>query len=228
MATYTIEAIDTGGNVVATATVTATGTTNLGTPFAVFGSPFDPNSVDYVGDGDYTFRAFTPETGAYTIVTLTAPAIMTAPTLTGGTESASLTLGPAPDDGGDPIIRYDYEVTDSADAAFAAPVEQGMQTPANLGTVINVSPLTPDNYISRQRAVNSIGTGDWSPASAAATVTAEATVTTVATRSGAESITFDPIATSDLWTTERSGAGSITFTLADATVTGQRTTTLEA
>lgn len=225
MATYTIEAIDTGGNVVATATVTATGTTNLGTPFAVFGSPFDPNSVDYVGDGDYTFRAFTPETGAYTIVTLTAPAIMTAPTVTAGTESASLTLGPAPDDGDDPIIRYDYEVTDSADTAFAAPVMQGMQNPANLGTVINVSPLTPDNYISRQRAVNSIGTGDWSPASAAATVT---TVTTVATRSGAGSITFDPIADADLWIAERSGAGSITFTAGDAAVTGQRTTTLEA
>lgn len=56
MPDYTIQALDTEGTVVASTTVTATGTTDLGTVASLFPSL----------SGDHTFRAITPETLVYT------------------------------------------------------------------------------------------------------------------------------------------------------------------
>jgi hypothetical protein len=99
-----------------------------------------------------------------------APAQMSAPTLAGGTNAATLTLAAPPHDGGSAITSYAYEVTTAADAGFASPVAQGTQTPANRGTPISLDPLTAGDYIARSRAINAIGSGAWSAASPVATV----------------------------------------------------------
>ena len=105
------------------------------------------------------------------VVADTPPAQMSAPTLTGGAESATLTLAtPAPDDGGSAITLYNWEV-DAASGDFSSPILTGSQSPGNLGSSITVSPLTAGDYKARSWAVNAEGAGTPSAASADATVT---------------------------------------------------------
>lgn len=119
--------------------------------------------------GEYGVSALSAETIA--TVSATIPAQMSAPTLVGGVEEATLTLAAAPADGGSTITSYGYEV-DVAAGDFSSPVAQGTQTPANLGNPINLSPLAAGDYKARSRAINAVGNGAWSAASADATVTA--------------------------------------------------------
>ena len=102
----------------------------------------------------------------------TVPAQMSAPALTGGDESATLTLAtPAPNDGGSTITLYTWEV-DAASGNFSSPVLTGSQSPGDLGNPIDVSPLTGGDYKARSWAVNAEGAGTPSPASAEETVSA--------------------------------------------------------
>ena len=104
----------------------------------------------------------------------TVPAQMSAPTLTGGAESATLTLAtPAPDDGGSTITLYSWEV-DAASGDFSSPVLTGSQAPGNLGSSITVSPLTAGDYKARSWAINAEGAGTPSAASAETPVTSGA------------------------------------------------------
>jgi len=112
------------------------------------------------------------ETVAANLTPSTVPAQMSAPTLTGGAEGATLTLAtPAPDDGGSAITLYNWEV-DAASGDFSSPVLTGSQSPGNLGTAITISPLTGGDYKARSWAVNGEGAGIPSPASTEETVSA--------------------------------------------------------
>ena len=111
------------------------------------------------------------ETVAANLTPSTVPAQMSAPALTGGDESATLTLAtPAPDDGGSTITLYTWEV-DAAAGDFSSPVLAGSQSPGGLGNPIDISPLTAGGYKARSWAVNAEGSGDPSAASSEATVT---------------------------------------------------------
>ena len=108
------------------------------------------------------------------IVSATVPAQMSVPALTGGDESATLTLAtPAPNDGGSTITLYTWEV-DAASGDFSSPVLTGSQSPGDLGNPIDVSPLTGGDYKARSWAVNAEGSGNPSAASSEATVTSAA------------------------------------------------------
>jgi len=114
------------------------------------------------------------ESVAANLTPSTVPAQMSAPTLTGGAESATLTLAtPAPDGGGSAITLYNWEV-DAASGDFSSPVLTGSQSPGDLGNTINISPLAGGDYKARSWAVNAEGPGNPSAASSEATVTSGA------------------------------------------------------
>lgn len=163
-----------------TAPITITGTLTLdgvdvtgdmsGSDYTI---PTDAGAVDLVWS-EVASNGVTPNASQSVTRTVsedTVPAQMLAPTLTGGTEQADLDLAAAPDDGGSAITSYEYEV-DEAAGDFSSPVAQGTVTPANRGNTINISPLTAGDYKARNRAVNAIGNGDWSAATADETVSA--------------------------------------------------------
>jgi len=130
MATYTIEALDDQGEVVASVDVVATGPGSLGTVDSIF------TGGNALLAGDYTFRALTPETGVYEVAII-APTIIASDSLSGRTLTISVdsTTGtPAPTTaltaltlGGVNVLGdetgtgpWSYEVPDSEDSQTVA------------------------------------------------------------------------------------------------------------
>lgn len=130
--------------------------------------------IDSVDDLPYTFtlRAtnavdFDPQTISGTVLG-NLPLPLLAPTLTGGTGTLDLSFADVAGNSTRGIVGYFYEITLAADTLFAAPVYTG-----TLGSVVTVelTGVAAGDYIGRVLASNMLDDGDFSPASASATVT---------------------------------------------------------
>ena len=141
-------------------------------------------------------------------VGITPPDKMTVPSILGATGSATLVLGPKPDDNLSPIEGYEFEVTAAADVDFANVVSSGMQTTTQFGEAIVITGLTSGGYIARQRAENGNGFGEWSDPSNAVTVSD--TVPSLSYPTFADEQVFTPDPTqAEVVISDEAGAGLI-------------------
>lgn len=122
-------------------------------------------AVNAVGPGPWSVS------GAAT--TWGVPAAMSAPTLAGGVEQATIAFAAAPAANGAPVTLYGWEVATAADASFAAPVAAGTQADRSLPVIVA---LAEGPYLARTRAQNAVGWSPWSAPGAAASVAAAPSV----------------------------------------------------
>ena len=151
-----------------------TGTRVLsGTPTATGSGTITIRATNSEGDADWTVAYTT----AATPPPDTAPARPDAPTLTVNSATRITAVGLAPDDGGDPIINYDWRhrIT-SPLGAWVSRSNVSNLTQAFIG----LQPATP--YRFQFRATNSIGDSPYSPSVDATTDATPTTTTTYEVR----------------------------------------------
>ncbi len=157
----------------------------------------------------------------------TKPAALSAPTLTGG--NAQITAAwTAPDDGGSPITEYHVQHRTSAASTWSTTDTDNIATITDGTTSHPITGLTNGaSYHVRVRAVNDIGTSDWSTPATGTTVisatqtTSSGTAATVDLSAAAMTIIADETPTVALTVVEPgtlavSGSGDITVTAATA------------
>jgi alpha-tubulin suppressor-like RCC1 family protein len=122
------------------------------------------------GDPDNEYTTFGPVTALVGDVIVAWPASTPAPptavTGAGGVNTAAVTWTAPPDDGGPPIQYYHVEASSDGGATWPR-----TESTAGAETALTFSGLTAGAYRFRVAAVNSVGRGLWSAASAQAAVT---------------------------------------------------------
>lgn len=145
-----------------------------------------------VGNGPWSAVA-----GPFT--TPSAPSAPAAPTGTAGNEQVTLTWK-APANGGSPITGYLVQQRVSGTATWFAVTAPSCPQPFTTGLSCVIDGLTNNTgYVFRVAAVNAVGTGTWSAASAVLTprLTVPATVTGILWTPATRTLSWQPNATKD-------------------------------